>query len=142
MLQASFDRLKWTEHELIKVQEELDRRILDAECKGAELALAMRARAESKRTYILRLLAEFEGEITQNAPNLQRASITFGPRDGLGHKLDQIGAALGLDQSLRDRADDKIRDHRNELAHGRTYVPRVSFEDTHFLIKSYLRELW
>jgi hypothetical protein len=142
MLQASFDRLKWTEAELEKVQDELDRRILDPLCKGSELDLAKRARSESERTYILRLLAEFEGEITEKVPNLQRAPITFGPRDGLGFKLDQLGAALKIDQALRDRADDEIRDHRNELAHGRTYVPRVSFAATHFLIKSYLRELW
>jgi hypothetical protein len=142
MLQASFERLRRTESELQKVQEELDRRILDPECTGSELYLTMRARAESERTYILRLLAEFEGEITESAPRLQRTPMTFGIRDGLGFKLDQLGAALNLAPSLRNRMDDEIRDHRNELAHGRTYVPRVSFEDSHFLIKRYLRELW
>lgn len=142
MRQASFERFKRTERELRKVQLELDRRIADPACKGADLQLAMDARAETERTYLLRLLAEFEGELTANAPAMQRAPMAFGPRDGLGYKLDQIGAALSLDQALRDRMDDEIRDHRNELAHGRRHVPRVSFETTLFLINRYLSNLW
>lgn len=96
------------------------------------------ARAQSERTYLLRLLAEFEAALTRLGPSL-RAPITFAAQDGLAVKLDRIGANMRIDPSLRQEVDDKIRQHRNELAHGESPVPRVSFGTSHELMKSFLR---
>jgi hypothetical protein len=91
--QQPFDRLKGIEVELGAVQTALHGRL--ANTSGADHVLAEASLAQSERTYLIRLLAEFEGSLTDIAPSLS-APIAFGPKDGLAFKLDQLGANLNI----------------------------------------------
>lgn len=138
MYQAAFDTLQGVADELLAVQTNLDRRRTDPVCAGDEKSIVNEARAQSEKTYLLRLLAEFEGTLTRLGPYLNPSS-TFTNSDGLSNKLNRIGANMNVDQPLRNVVDQDIRAHRNELAHGRSPVPRVSFERSHDLMKAFLR---
>jgi hypothetical protein len=135
--QKAFDTLQKVEHELRAVQDVLDEELSDAACIGSRRKLINETRAQTERTYLLRLLADFEGELTRIGPSL-RTPVSFTKQDGLATKLNRIGANKGIDQPFRTEIDDKIREHRNELAHGRSPVPRVSFATSHQLMKRFL----
>jgi hypothetical protein len=141
MSQEAYDVLRRIELELATVIEVLDARRLDPVCTGSDKAQINEARAHAEKTYLLRLLAEFEGSLTRLGPKLHDP-VTFNSQDGLGTKLDQIGRRMGMRHSFRTDCDDQIRKHRNELAHGRSPVPRVSFDTTHQLMKQFLRQCW
>ncbi len=123
------------------VEQVLDDKLDDPGLKGEVRVQIEFTRSQLEKTYLLRLLAEFEGVLDRIGPSL-RVPVTFNTRDGLGTKLDQIGSNLGMDQLFRNEMDDKIRAHRNELFHGRSPVPRVSFQSSHLLMKTFLRDCW
>jgi len=138
--QKPFDRLKGIERELSEVQSAPLARLRGL--IGAPRTIAEEMLAQTERTYLIRLLTEFEGALTEVAPSLSASpAITFGPRDGLGFKLDQIGAILSIDPKLRSQMDDRIRDHRNELAHARSLFLRVPFDQSKDLMFEFLRFL-
>lgn len=138
MPQRAFDSLQRVADELAVVQARLDDRRSEEDCVGSEKALVDKARAQSERTYLLRLLADFEGSLARIGPE-QGVPPTFSSEDSLGTKLNRIGANMGIDAVPRSEADDQIRVHRNELVHGRSPVPRVSFASSHMLMKEFLR---
>lgn len=138
MSQEAFDSLKAVETDLATVNEALDRRRGDPACKGTERSRLDAARSQTEKTYLLRLLAEFEGALTRIGPTLHRPA-RFTKDDGLRSKMNQIGKKMGIDSGFRGLCDDEIGDHRNELAHGKSPVPRVSFDRTHSLMKQFLR---
>lgn len=139
MFQASFDTLKGVENEFRVVVELLDERRRDPLCVCQVKACIELARAQSEKTYLLRLLAEFEGILLRLGPRLYNP-VEFSYRDSLGFKLDQIGNRMRMEERFRKVIDDRIREHRNELSHGRSPVPRVSFQYTLSLMKEFLRK--
>ena len=136
--QEAFDRLRGVEEELVAVQSSLDQIRLSPGRAATERNNATIARANAERTYLIRLLAEFEGALARLGPDL-RAPIQFSATDSLKTKLDRIGKNQGIDRGLRLVVDKDVRTHRNELMHGRSPVPRVSFGRSHDLLKSFLR---
>ena len=138
MSQSAFDALRAVEIELSTVNELLDQRRADPACKSSDRAKVDAARAQTEKTYLLRLLAEFEGALARLGPNLS-VPVAFTIQDGLGTKLDRIGKNMRMIQTFRDDCDDRLREHRNELAHGRSPIPRVSFDSSHQLMKTFLR---
>ena len=141
MLQGAFDSLQQVASELRAVQDALDLQLSNYGIVGSDRNLLRETRAQSERTYLLRLLADFEGRLTKLGPALT-TPIVFVSSDGLATKLDRIGKSKGVNRTLRLEMDDKIREHRNELFHGRSPVPRVPFSTTHQLMKAFLRECW
>jgi hypothetical protein len=115
-LRPALDRLTRTEDEFEAVQAALDLR-LAGPLPPDERAAAALARAHSERTYLLRLMAEFEGGLTEVGPRLS-PPVLFDGREGLAIKLERLGAARRVPDSLRERVDEEIRDLRNDLAHG------------------------
>lgn len=140
--QRPFSLLKQTEEEFLVAQDALDAALADPTLVGTARASTAKTRAELERTYLLRLLSEFENGITRAAPHLSiTPPLNFTDRDGLAFKLDQIGSKLSINQALRDIVDNDIRAHRNELAHGRSLVARVPFDRSKDLMFEYLRNL-
>ena len=85
---------------------------------------------------MLRLFAAFDAGLTLIGPVLH-VPVTFSTDAGLSQKLDQIGAVMSMDSGFRSVMDRDIRDLRNELMHGRSLVPRRSFEAVHELMRNF-----
>lgn len=134
--QTAFDRVRQVETELASVQVSLGNTWRST--SGEIRHQAGVARFYSEKTYLLRLLSEFEGAITDLGPHL-RKPVTFTKDHGLGDKLNAIGKNMGMNSRFRDQMDKDIRDLRNELAHGRSPVPRVAFDDATVLVRQFLR---
>lgn len=124
--------------DLEAVQSSLDYRICDCGAAGSELRSLEDARSNSERTYLLRLLAEFEGGLTEIGGSLN-PPLTFSPRSGLAVKLDRISQQVKLDPSLKTQVDTNVRDLRNDLMHGRSKIPRVPYNQVFGLMKAFLR---
>lgn len=133
--QTAHDRVGQVALDLYTVQSALDE--LRRRATGDELFRAEVARANSERTYLIRLLTEFEGALTDLAPYL-RMPMTFASDSGLSDKLTGIGKNMGIDKALRQRMRDDVLELRNELAHG-GLIPRVAFEDAFHLVRQFLR---
>lgn len=133
--QRAFDRIGQVEVDLATVQVSLDERRKGA--SGSSLYQTEVARANSERTYLIRLLTEFEGALTDLGPHLRRP-LRFTVNHGLADKLNGIGKNMGVDSGLRNRMQDDVLDLRNELAHG-GLIPRVAFDDAAALIRQFLR---
>ena len=133
--QKAFDRILRVEVDLATVQESLDAQRKTA--KGNDLHRTEVARATSERTYLIRLLTEFEGTITDLGPHL-RTPLSFTSSHGLSDKLNGIGTNMGMDKRLRNKMTDDVLDLRNDLAHG-GLIPRLAFEDAVDLIRQFLR---
>jgi len=133
--QHAFDRIGSVELDLSQVQQALD--LQRQQLSGSSLDKVNHARATSERTYLIRLLVEFEGAITDLGPWL-RTPLQFNKSHGLGGKLEAIGKNMGMDKRFRKQMDDDVHNLRNELAHG-GLIPRVSFQDAIELIRAFLR---
>jgi hypothetical protein len=92
----------------------------------------------SELTYMLRLFAAFESGLTLIGPALS-SPRSFSDRENLGTKLDQIASAMSLEQTFRDTLNRDLRDLRNELMHGRSLVPRLSFALVYDLMRAFRR---
>lgn len=136
--QEAFDRIKVVGEELATMQRTLDEKLADPVCVGSLNYEVSEARANSERTYLLRLFAEFEGSLEVLGPNLN-PPCNFGPQDGLAQKLNRIGSLMGVDNRLRMNMDSNVRDVRNELMHGRSRIPRVPFDQVRGLMLAFLR---
>lgn len=136
--QESFDRIKVVSSELATVQRVLNEKLANAACFGSERHVVSEARANTERTYLLRLFAEFEGALTVLGPSLSNTCF-FGPADGLSFKLDQVGSRMGIDQAFRSTVNRDLRDLRNELMHGRSRIPRVPYDRVSELMRAFLR---
>jgi hypothetical protein len=141
MLQDAFRSLSKIAKELETVEQVLDDELANPRCTGSIRVTVTEARSQLEKTYLLRLLSEFEGLLELIGPTL-RVPVTFTDQDGLGTKLDRIGANLTMDGTFRLEIDDKIRAHRNDLFHGRTPILRVRFNASHMLMKAFLRNCW
>ncbi len=138
MSQTAFDVLKQVSVELDHAQRALDAKLQQEDCKGTERKEVAMTRANLEKTYLLRLLADFEGQLA-TAAAVMTPAIVFNQQAGLANKLQRISASKKIDKKLQVEVDDKIRLHRNELMHGRTPIPRVSFGTSHELMKQFLR---
>ncbi len=105
---------------------------------GNDRERADRAAASSESTYLMRLLAEFEGTLTELAPHLTPA-LAFGGEDGLSSKLDGVGKRMGMPRALRERANSDLRLLRNDMMHGRIGGLVVDFDAAHRLMKEFLQ---
>lgn len=92
--------------------------------------------ATSELTYLLRLFAAFEAGFSLVGPIL-RVQCTFSSEATLGEKLDRIGSAMGMDPGFRNTVDRDLRELRNELMHGRSLIPRLSFEAVYELMRQF-----
>lgn len=141
MRQDAFDRLERISEEFATAEEIFDEKLQDANLIGSRRRGVEYGRSQLQKTYLLRLLAEFEAILFHIGPTL-RVPVTFTSTDGLKNKLDRIGANMSVDLIFRNEVDDKIRVHRNDLFHGKSPVPRISFDSSHILMKSFLRYCW
>jgi hypothetical protein len=135
--QTAFDRIGAVRDELGIVQSTLLARWQNPSCLGSEKHSIGTALANSERTYLMRLLSEFEGVLTALGPNLS-SPMSFGADQGLADKLNGIGKNMGVEAGFRKVMDRDIRSLRNDLLHG-GLVPRIAFDDALGLMRQFLR---
>lgn len=87
-----------------------------------EVYAAQAALSELPRTFAFRILAEFEGILTELGPHLVSPvglpPLTFSQEDGLAKKMAAIGKRMGMPKATRAVFDFELRQKRNELFHG------------------------
>jgi hypothetical protein len=135
--QEAFNRVNSVEDELLTVNSSLDIQRADPSCIGSEKNRVDLTRANTERTYLIRLLTEFEGGLTELAPNL-KLPLSFTKDHGLSNKVSSIGKNMGMDKNFRQKVEQDVVDLRNDLAHG-SLVPQVAFDDALVTIKTFLR---
>jgi hypothetical protein len=118
-------------------------RLLQEQLGAATLGKEKRNRAEellsgSELTYLLRLFSAFESGLVMIGPHLS-VPCTFGGKSTLHTKVNQIGSAMNLDSAFRSTVDDQLTELRNELMHGRSLVPRISFDAVWELMRDFRR---
>ncbi len=96
------------------------------------------AHGSCEMTYLMRLLSDFEGALTDIGPHLSTPR-TFSDADGLSEKINAIGKPMGMEKSFRERVHRDVRELRNELMHGRRLGLRIDFDGAHRLMKEFLR---
>lgn len=128
-----------------RVREELStlRELSQNELDREDLGDARRGRCErllagAELTSLLRLFAAFEGGLEALGTELD-PPYTFPEKAGLAEKLDKIGSAIRMPSDFREEMDREVRELRNELGHGRSFRPRLSFEAVHELILRFYR---
>lgn len=130
--QSAFQRLKQVDSQYQAIRVLLEDRIDAGIAESAERD----AERDLERTYAMRLLAEFEGALTDLAPSLS-VPITFDTRSGLHSKIHRIAAGMMMDPRLITQVDQKLRLLRNDLLHGR--VAPFEFNELYILGKQFLR---
>ncbi len=84
----------------------------------------------------MRLLAEFEGALTDLPPYLSDP-IVFDTRSGLYSKIHRIADIMRMDPRLVAQVDQNLRILRNDLLHGRSAL--FEFNELYMLGKQFLR---
>lgn len=137
--QIAFDRLRQTQADYETTRIALSSQVSDIRGLAGTLRVEVQAAAKScELTYLMRLLSEFEGALTDLGPYLE-SQLEFNEEDGLSSKLNGIGKRMGMPRLLRERVHRDVRLLRNDLMHGRTQGLTVDFDGAHRLMKEFLR---
>ena len=130
--QSAFQRLKQVDSQYqairLLLEDRISARLADFAERDAEQDL--------ERTYAMRLLAEFEGALTDLAPYLSDP-IVFDTRSGLYSKIHRIADKMRMDPRLVAQVDQNLRILRNDLLHGRSAL--FEFNELYMLGKQFLR---
>ncbi len=130
--------LKRVEREYLTLEglatQELAKANLGSERRASLIELVSAA----ELTYLLRLFSAFEAGLTRIGPVLS-SPRTFAGDASLGDKLNQIGSAMNMSTGFRATVDQDLRELRNELMHGRSLVPRLSFASVYELMRAFRR---
>ncbi|CAN1546256.1 hypothetical protein MCEMSE15_01982 [Fimbriimonadaceae bacterium] len=117
-LEQASARLKNTANQFYACQRGLQLLIATTSDTGP----AQAALSELPRTFAFRLLAEFEGILTELGPRLSpppgALPLVFTSEDGLAKKMAAIGKRTGMPKDIRALFDSELRQKRNELLHG------------------------
>lgn len=130
--QSAFQQLKQVDSQYQAIRILLEDRIATGQADLAERY----AEQDLERTYVMRLLAEFEGALTDLAPFLSDP-ILFDTRSGLYSKIHRIADKMLMDPRLVLQVDQNLRILRNDLLHGRTAL--FEFNELYVLGKQFLR---
>ena len=89
-------------------------------------------------TCTLRLFAAFEAGLFSLGPHLP-TPYAFPEAAGLAEKIQKIAAEMRMPSRFRDAMDVNVRELRNELGHGRSIAPRLTFEAVYDLMRQLYR---